>query len=72
MKYPTLEELRELSEDEHLNLLEDLWETFASTPGSLPLGADHAQEIDRRLKAWQKDPNVGSTWAEVRRRIEKK
>lgn len=72
MRYPTLGELCELSPVERLKLIEDVWETFAGDPESLPLSEEHEQIIDARLAALRSDPNAGSSWDEVRRRIEKK
>jgi len=50
MRYPTREELGELSPDDRLKFLEDVWDAFVSNPSSLPLSDDHQQEIDRRLE----------------------
>jgi putative addiction module component (TIGR02574 family) len=69
MRYPTRGELCELSPIERLRLIEDVWETFVGDPESLPLSEEDEQIIDARLAAWRSDPNVGSSWDEVRRRI---
>ena len=69
MKYPTQEELLELSRSERLRLIEDVWETFVSEPQSLPLNEDHRQELDRRIEAWERDPEGGQAWPVVRKRI---
>jgi putative addiction module component (TIGR02574 family) len=69
MRYPTRGELCELSPIERLKLIEDVWETFAGDPESLPLSDEDEKIIDARLAAWRSDPNVGSSWDEVRRRI---
>ena len=69
MKYPTQEELQELSPGERMRLLEDVWDTFVSASGSLPLSDEHAEEIDRRMELWQRDPTVGADWADVKKRI---
>jgi putative addiction module component (TIGR02574 family) len=57
---------------ERLKLIEDVWETLAGDPESLPLSDDDEQIIDDRLAAWRSDPHVGSSWDDVRRRIERK
>ena len=71
MRYPTHEEILELSESDRLKLIEDLWDTFENDPGKLALNEDHADEIDRRLEAWYREPNSGKTWDEVRSRLSK-
>ena len=59
MQYPTHEDLLALSPDQRLRLLEDVWHTFVEDPTSLPLTDEHRQELDRRLDAFQSDPNAG-------------
>jgi len=72
MQYPTRGELCELSPVERLKLIEDVWETFCSAPESLPLGEDDERIVDARLEAWQSNPDAGSGWKEVKRRIGKR
>lgn len=71
MRYPTQQELLELSEDDRLQLLEDVWETFQRSPDSLPLSDGHKQIIDMRLGALERDPEDSSDWEEARARIMK-
>jgi putative addiction module component (TIGR02574 family) len=37
---------------------------------AIPLTAEQAEELDRRLEAYRKDENPGLPWAEVLRKIE--
>jgi len=69
MRYPTQDDLRELSHSDRLKLLEDVWATFVNEPDSLPLSDGHRREIDRRLDTLEQEPNRGSTWPDVRKRI---
>jgi putative addiction module component (TIGR02574 family) len=69
MKYPSLAELTELTPDERLRLIEDVWETLASDSDSLPLSDDHRREIDLRLEALRRSSDRGSAWPDVRERI---
>jgi putative addiction module component (TIGR02574 family) len=71
MKYPTQAELLELTPEERLKLLEDLWETFGDDPASLPLSGEHRQVLDQRLEEHERDPSSGSTWPEVRARLQR-
>jgi putative addiction module component (TIGR02574 family) len=71
MKYPTQSELEELSANDRLQLLEDVWGTFVRVPDSLPLSDEHGRVIERRLEAFNRDPSAGAGWEEVRRRIKK-
>jgi putative addiction module component (TIGR02574 family) len=69
MRSPTRDELRTLSSSDRLKLLEDVWDTFVREPDSLTLTEEHRQEIERRLEAWRRDPNSGSSWPDARRRL---
>jgi putative addiction module component (TIGR02574 family) len=71
MRYPSLAELRELSATDRLRLTEDVWATFIKTPESLPFTEEHRRIVDSRFKEWQNNPDAGSSWEEVRRRITK-
>jgi putative addiction module component (TIGR02574 family) len=71
MRYPTPQEIQELSVADGLQLVEEVWETLANDEASLPMTEGHKEEIDRRLELWHKTGDHGATWQEVRRRIEK-
>ena len=71
MRYPTPQEIQELSAADRLRLLEEVWETLAKDSDSLPMSEGHKEEIDRRLEAWHQTGDSGATWQEVRERIEK-
>ncbi len=69
VKYPSHAEISELTPEERLLLIEDVWVTLASHPDSLPLNEDHKQEIDFRLAEWRRSGATGSAWPDVRDRI---
>lgn len=69
MRYPTSEDILELSDSERLRLLEDIWDSFASEPDRLPLSDEHRAVLDERLKEYERDRAAGSVWSEVRARI---
>jgi putative addiction module component (TIGR02574 family) len=71
MRYPTPQEIQELSVADRLQLLEEVWETLANHEAALPMTEGHKQEIDRRLEEWHKTGENGATWQQVRKRIEK-
>jgi putative addiction module component (TIGR02574 family) len=68
MNYPTLDELRELSVEDRLRLLDDLWSTF-DDPNSLAVSEEHRRELDRRLQALESTPETGELWSDVQREI---
>jgi putative addiction module component (TIGR02574 family) len=47
-----LEEILQLSVAERIQLAEDIWDSIAADPGSLPLSAAQKQELDRRLDSY--------------------
>jgi len=66
-----LETIRELSVDERIQLVEDIWDSIALAPESLELTEPQRRELDRRLALHAENPNRGSTWAEVRSRLKR-
>jgi putative addiction module component (TIGR02574 family) len=64
-----LAELRALTVDERLKLIEELWDSIDATSEALPLPDWHRTEIDRRIDGLNTGTSIGSEWEEVRRRI---
>jgi putative addiction module component (TIGR02574 family) len=63
-------ELLKLSPAECIQLEEDLWDSVAAQPESLPaLSDDQRQEIERRCAAHAQDPSSALTWEDVRARL---
>lgn len=62
----------EMSVDERLELVGDIWEGIAASPEALQLQDDERDEIRRRLEAYRADPNAGDPWHEVRGRIQRR
>ena len=69
MRYPSVAELLELSQEDRLQLLEDVWETLRSDPARLPITDEHRRELQRRLEAWERQPEAGVAWNELRDRL---
>jgi putative addiction module component (TIGR02574 family) len=65
-----LVELLKLSPAERIQLAEDLWDSVAESPESMPgLTAAQLAEIDRRLIEHSRDPAAAIPWEEVRVRL---
>ena len=58
-----------LSVSERIQLVQDIWDSIAEVPDSIPLTDEQKAELDRRLDAYHKDPNAGSPWSTVRERF---
>ena len=70
MKEAVIEELLKLSPAERIQLAEDLWDSVAAQPESLPaLSDDQRREIERRVAEHTRDPSSALTWEEVRARL---
>jgi putative addiction module component (TIGR02574 family) len=69
MKKTPLTEVLELSVSERILLVEDIWDSIAAVPESVPLTDTQKQELERRLDAYHKNPSLGSPWEEVVARI---
>lgn len=65
-------ELHNLSIDERLRLVEDIWDSIAADQGALPLTDEQKAELDQRLDIYEFDKSVGRVAAEVIADIKKK
>lgn len=59
-------EILKLSVAERIQLVEDIWDSIAAHPESLPVTEAHKRELDRRLADYQANPKEGKTWEQVR------
>ena len=55
-----------LSQSERIQLAEKLWDSVAENQDSLEITAAQKAALKERLEAYQKSPNEGSTWEEVK------
>ena len=61
--------IQNLSVSERIQLVEDLWDSIAEDPVSIPLTDQQKSELNRRLDTYRRDPSAGQPWEHVRRRI---
>ena len=69
MSKVTIAAVLELSIPEHIQLVEDIWDSIAAVPQTLPLSQAQRYELDRRLEDYWQHPEDGSPWEDVKRRI---
>ena len=67
----SISELLKLPVAERIKLVEAIWNSIAAAPEALELTEVEREELDRRWIAYERDPSVGSPWAEVRARIQR-
>lgn len=66
----SISELLKLPVAERIKLVEAIWDSIAAAPDALEMTEAEREELDRRWTAYQRDPSLGSPWAEVRARIQ--
>jgi putative addiction module component (TIGR02574 family) len=69
MEKPTLADILALSLTERTRHAQALWDSIADVPESVPLTPSEREIIARRLEAYYRDPEAGSSWAEVKARV---
>jgi putative addiction module component (TIGR02574 family) len=62
-------EISQLSIAERIQLAEDLWDSILDRQDEIELDLAQPQELDRRLAQHCQDPNTGSSWETVKRRL---
>lgn len=69
MKRITATDTLELSIPERIQLVEDIWNTIAEKIELVELTEEEKKIIDKRLDAYHKNPELGSPWEDVYKRI---
>lgn len=59
----------ELSIEEKIDYVQSLWDHIAADAETVPLMDWQEKVLDRRLVAFEKDPDAGVPWAELRDRL---
>lgn len=67
----TLGELSELSVTERIELVQDLWDSVVEDEAAVPVTPEQKAELDRRLEAYENDPEAGASWEVVKARLKK-
>jgi len=72
LKRPTATDFLNLSIPERIQLVEDLWDTIAAEADAVELTEEDKKIIDERLEAYHKNPELGSPWEDVFKRLTSK
>lgn len=62
-------QFNELTIDDRLKLLYELWDELADDPKAVTLSEAQAQELDRRYERHLANPDEAIPWADVRNRV---
>jgi putative addiction module component (TIGR02574 family) len=69
MKKISAADIVEMPIEERVRLVEDIWDSIAELPESVPVPEWHKDELEKRLDAYRANPKEGSPWYEVRERL---
>ena len=71
---PTMQALgiNELSVAQRILHVEEIWDSIAAEAEQLPLTAAQKQDLQRRLAAYEANRHAGSTWEEVKARLQER
>ncbi len=64
--------LEGMSVAERILLVEQIWDGIAPEPEAIELTQAQRDELDRRLAADDVDPASGSSWQDVKQRLQRK
>ncbi len=68
MSKPALN-IGELTAEERLRLIEELWDSLSEKPGDVPLTNTQREELDRRLDDLERSGPEGIPWEQVLQQI---
>jgi putative addiction module component (TIGR02574 family) len=71
MKKSILSKVLQYDIPERILLVEDIWDSIAQCPEAIPVTDSQLNELDRRLEAYHRNPESGSPWDVVKKRIKK-
>ncbi len=62
--------LDQLSVAERILLVEELWDSIAEEAEQFPLSVAQQEDLQRRLAAYEANPRAGSSWEQVKARLQ--
>jgi len=69
MKKITATDTIALSIPERIQLVEDIWDTIATEAEAIELTEAEKRTIDERLESYHRNPDLGSPWEDVYKRM---
>ena len=65
------EEIRRLNVAERIFLAEEIWDSIAENQEAVAVTQAQKVELDRRIDSYNRSPEEGSHWQEVKARVQK-
>lgn len=59
----------ELPTEVRLEIIEEIWESVAEHPESVPLTAAQREDLERRWQAYEEDPDAGVLWEDFEKSL---
>ena len=66
-----IEEARKMPVAERIRIAEELWDSLSDDQLNFPVTAEQRDELESRLADYEAHPEAGSSWEDVRARIER-
>jgi len=61
--------IRDMSIAERILLVEEIWDSIAANPETVPLTDSQKTELDKRLRSYYEAPDAGAPWEKVKDKI---
>ena len=69
MKSISPSDIAKIPIQQRIQLVEDIWDSIAEMPETVEIPEWHKRELEKRLVAYHANPDEGSPWREVKKRI---
>jgi len=66
----TIDQIKSLSVDDRLQMMEVIWESIATEPGQPAITEAQRRELERRLADHAASPDAGIPWEDVKARAQ--
>jgi putative addiction module component (TIGR02574 family) len=66
-----LSDILQMSVAERIQLVEDIWDSLAAPPESIPVTDAQKEELDRRLQAYAENPVERISWDKLKEKVRK-
>jgi putative addiction module component (TIGR02574 family) len=64
-----LSEILQMSVAERIQLVEDIWDSIATSTEAVPVTDAQKDELDRRLQAHARNPDDGISWDALKEKV---
>jgi putative addiction module component (TIGR02574 family) len=69
MRNQELHKILELNVAQRILIVEEIWDSIAKNPDSVPLTDSQKKELDKRLNAFHDNPEAGKPWDKLKEEI---